>query len=204
MNYEDQEQEHIDMLKDIINPHVYLKIEPEKKGAKVILEEPDAKLKKVTIIGFEYEKTFAFKLDAKEKSVNNKTIRISEYLNPNAQKDINRGCDGIIFTYIKSRGYIFICEMKSGVPKREDYIQQFRNSSLFIEFMGIILGEFYGLALKNFDTKYILFDKKKNYGQTQTNMKITPKIESYDNKELPIYRIHHPNENRSLDIRLLE
>ncbi len=55
----------------------------------------------------------------------------------------------------------------------------------------------------NIPIKYILFDKKKSYGQTLTNMRITPIKKSYDNKELFIYRIHHPNEKRSLNIKLL-
>jgi len=145
----------------------------------------------------------AFKLDTKEESDIDKTIRISEYLNPNAKQPINRGCDGIIFTYINGRGYVFICEMKSGISHKKDYIQQFRNSYVFIKFINYILDEFYDMKI-NFLMRYILFDKKKNYGRTESNRKILPKKESYQGKDLYIYRIHHPNENRSLDIRLLE
>ena len=202
MNFEKEEKTVISKLKDIINPQVYLAIEQDKKWGKVILEEPRAKLKKVTIIGFEYEKTFAFKLDAKEKFDPNRTIRISEYLNPHTE-NINKGCDGIIFTYLAGKGYVFICEMKSEVPQKIDYIQQFRNSSVFINFMNAILHEFYRINIETFPVKYILFDKKKSYGQTPTNMKIASIKESYDDKELFIYRIHHPNEKRSLNIKLL-
>lgn len=202
MNFEEEEKAIIAKLKNIINPQVYLEIKQDNKWGKVILEEPRAKLKKVTIIGFEYEKTFAFKLDAKEKLDPNRTIRISEYLNPHTE-NINKGCDGIIFTYLAGKWYVFICEMKSEVPQKSGYIQQFRNSSIFIKFVNVILHEFYGINIETFPIKYILFDKKKSYGQTSTNMRINPIKESYDNKELFIYRIHHPNEKRSLNIKLL-
>jgi hypothetical protein len=129
-----------------------------------------------------------------------KTIRISEYLNPNARQAINRGCDGIIFTYLNGIGYVFICEMKSEIAHKKDYIQQFRNSYVFIKFINDILGEFYDMNIDNFLIRYILFDKKKNYGRTESHRKIIPKKESYQGKDLYVYRIHHPNENRSLDI----
>jgi hypothetical protein len=173
MNFEEEEQIIIAKLKNIINPQVYLEIKQDNKWGKVILEEPRAKLKKVTIIGFEYEKTFAFKLDAKEQLAPNRTIRISEYLNPYTE-NINKGCDGIIFTYLAGKGYVFICEMKSEVPQKSGYIQQFRNSSIFIKFINAILHEFYGITIETFPIKYILFDKKKSYGQTPTNMRINP------------------------------
>jgi len=200
MNYD--EIKIIESVKDIINPKFCLEISKD-KVVKIILTEPDASLKKVTIYGFDYEKTYAFKLDAKDELNIHKTIRISEYLNPNAEKDINRGCDGIIFTYLNGVGYVLICEMKSEIPHKKDYIQQFRNSSLFIKFISYILDEFYGINV-DFQIRYILFDKKKSYGRTETNRKIVPKKESYQDKELYIYRIHHPNENRSLDIKLLD
>jgi hypothetical protein len=203
MNDDDIEKKTIENIKDIINPHFCLEVIKD-KVVKIILTEPRASLKKVTIYGFDYEKTYAFKLDTKDESDIYQTIRISEYLNPNAKQPINRGCDGIIFTYINGRGYVFICEMKSGISHQKDYIQQFRNSSIFIKFINYILGEFYDMNINNFQIRYILFDKKKNYGRTESNRKIIPRQESYQGKDLSIYRIHHPNENRSLDIRLLE
>ena len=129
-------------------------------------------------------------------------------MNHNAEKPINKGCDGIIFTYLNGNGYVFICEMKSEKPHQADYIQQFRNSSVFIKFINVILNEFYGFSITEFEIRYILFDKKTAFKKRTTSAKIVPKKvysekESYDNKELDIYKIHHPNENRSLDIRLL-
>jgi hypothetical protein len=195
----------IENLKDIINPSPCFGLNIIKdKIVKIVLTEPRASLKKVTLYGFDDEKTYAFRLDAKDNFNNEKPIRISEYLNPNAKKDINKGCDGIIFTYLNGSGYVFICEMKSEVPHKKDYIQQFRSSSVFIQFINRLLDEFYGMNIDHFDIKYILFDKKKSYGRTETNRKIVPQIESYQDKEISIYRIHHPNENRSLNIKLLE
>jgi len=191
----------IENIKDVINPDCRIEVVEDKNVTKIVLTEPHAKLKKVTIFGFDQRKTFAFKLDAKDSKGN--SIRISDFLNPDAKKPINKGCDGIIFTYLNGKGRIFICEMKSEKPHQADYIQQFRNSSVFIRFINAMLDEFYGFDIKDFDIRYILFDKKTKSSKTSTNSKIYPKKELYDNKELEIYKIHHPNENRSLDIRLL-
>jgi hypothetical protein len=197
------ERKTIENIKDIIHPHFCLEIIQD-KIAKIVLTEQRANLKKVTIYGFDHEKTYAFKLDAKDELKIDKTIRISEYLNPNAKQAINRGSDGIIFTYLNGRGYVFICEMKSGISQKKDYIQQFRNSSVFVKFINNLLTEFYEMNIDHFLMRYILFDKKKNYGRTESHRKVIPKKESYQGKDLYIYRIHHPNENRSLDIRLLD
>jgi hypothetical protein len=70
--------------------------------------------------------------------------------------------------------------------------------------MSALLDEFYGFNLNDFQIKYILFDKKKSYEKTETTRRITPKQESYQGKDLYIYRIHHPNESRSLNIKLLD
>jgi hypothetical protein len=83
----------INEIKAIINPDVHIEVINNKNGQGiVILEEKgqDAKLKKVSVRGFETNQTFAFKLDVEGK-------RISDYLNPSA-KNINKGSDGIIFT----------------------------------------------------------------------------------------------------------
>jgi hypothetical protein len=195
----------IDHIEDIINDDPNFIIEVINNTIVIREEKANAKLKKVTLYGFD-DHTFAFKLDAKDKLDIRKTIRISEYLNPNSNKDINRGCDGIIFTSIKGAGYVFICELKSQVPHKSDYIQQFRNTTVFIEFIAAILNEFYGVNLMDhFQIKYILFDKKKKFGATSTDrtQKIHPQKELYDGKELCIYKIHHPNEKKSLDIKRL-
>ncbi len=201
----DQEIVNIENIKDVINPDYHIEIVKDKNVTKVVLTEDSlhTKLKKVTIFGFDNEeKIFAFKLDAKD-SIGN-PIRISDFLNQKTKKPINKACDGIIFTYLNGKGCIFICEMKSEKPHKADYFQQFRNSSVFIKFINAILNEFYGFDIKDFDDiRYILFDQKAKSNKTPTNSKIYPKKESYDNKELDIYKIHHPKEDRSLDIRFL-
>ncbi|MDM8559688.1 hypothetical protein [Candidatus Parabeggiatoa sp. HSG14] len=196
-------------IKEIINPDPTFILEIVDKTLVIAEEQSQANLKKVTIYGFD-ENTFAFRLDAKDKSDVRKTIRISEYLNPES-KNINRGCDGIIFTCIKDKkgkdkGYAFVCEMKSGVPSKRDYFQQFRNSYVFIKFIAAILDEFNGINfMEHFQIKYILFDKKKGFGKKPTNTKeqIQPNKEFYDGKELCTYKIHYPNEKRSLNIKRL-
>jgi hypothetical protein len=92
------------------------------------------------------------------------------------------------------------------VPHQSDYFQQFRNSYVFIKFIAAILEEFYGVNLmESFQIKYIIFDKKKQFGTKPTDgtQRIQPKKEYYDGKELCIYKIHHPNEKKSLDIKRL-
>jgi hypothetical protein len=56
MNDDDIEKKTIENIKDIINPHFCLEVIKD-KVVKIILTEPRASLKKVTIYGFDYEKT---------------------------------------------------------------------------------------------------------------------------------------------------
>jgi hypothetical protein len=65
MNDDDIERKTIENIKDIINPHFCLDVIKD-KVVKIILTEPRASLKKVTIYGFDDKKTYAFKLDSKE------------------------------------------------------------------------------------------------------------------------------------------
>ena len=106
-------------------------------GGEIILEETkkQAKLKQVTLRGFNVKHTFAFKLHIEGK-------RLSDYLNPITAK-INQGCNGIIFTYIYETWYALICELKSTKPKGEEYCSQFRNSEIFLNFIKLILAGYY-------------------------------------------------------------
>jgi hypothetical protein len=87
MNDDDIERKTIENIKDIINPHFCLDVIKD-KVVKIILTEPRASLKKVTIYGFDDKKTYAFKLDSKEELNLDKTI--SDYFNPNAKQPINK------------------------------------------------------------------------------------------------------------------
>jgi len=198
----------IDGIKAIINPDTYIEVidYEEGKGRKgkgegeIVLEETDkkAKLKKVTLRGFDAKQTFAFKLDIKGK-------RISEYLNP-AHDKINKGCDGIIFTKIATQWYVFICELKSGKPKENEYLIQFRNTHVFVKFINALLEEYYNLTA-TFEVKYVLFDQMQqnrlNKTETKSN-KIEPETIFTNNKNYAIYKIHHLGEQEFFNMRHLK
>lgn len=190
----------IDNIKAIINPNTYIEVINYGKDGKIVLEETDkqAKLKKVTLRGFDAQQTVAFKLDIQGK-------KISEYLNP-AHDKINKGCDGVIFTKIAKQWYVFICELKSGKPRENEYLLQFRNTRVFVKFINAILEEFYNL-IANFELKCILFDQmqKNRLNKTETKReKIEPEIIFTDNINLAIYKIHHLDEDEFLNIRHLK
>jgi hypothetical protein len=194
----------INEIKAIINPDVHIEVINNKNGQGiVILEEKgqDAKLKKVSVRGFEANQTFAFKLDVEGK-------RISDYLNPSA-KNINKGSDGIIFTRLENKWYVFICELKSGSPVEKEYLLQFRNSHVFVKCMMTLLEEFYSFDLtEKFSVKYILFDKhqknKLNKTRTKGNKIEAEELVSEDHKKFYVYKIHHLREHEFLNIRHLE
>ncbi|HAI70434.1 MAG TPA: hypothetical protein DCM38_13485 [Gammaproteobacteria bacterium] len=193
----------IDAIKAIINPDVAIEVINHNGQGTVILEEKgqDAKLKKVTLRGFDAAQTFAFKLDVEGK-------RISDYLNPAAEK-INKSCDGIIFTCFKNKEYVFICELKSGKPVKKEYLRQFRNSHVFVKYINHLLEEFYSLNFREtVSVKYILFDKHQKNKLNKTKIKahkIEPEeILSEDNHIFSVYKIHHLSENEFLNIRHLK
>jgi hypothetical protein len=187
----------IDDIKAIINPDAYIEV---MNYGEIVLKETDnkAKLKKVTLRGFDAKQTFAFKLDIQGK-------RISEYFNP-AHDKINKGCDGIIFTRITTQWYVFICKLKSGKPQENEYLLQFRNTRVFVKFINAILEEFYNLTV-NLEVKCIIFDKmqKNRLNKTETKgKKIEPEVISTDNINLTIYKIHHLGEQEFFNIRHLK
>lgn len=193
----------INDIKKLINPEVQIEILNKNGHGMIILEEKgkEAKLKRVTIRGFEANQTFAFKLDVEGK-------RITNYLNPSA-KYINKGSDAIIFTCFNNECYIFICELKSGKPTEKEYLLQFKNSYLFIKYIHSLLESFYHFKLLNkFSIKYLLFDKQQKNKLNKTKIKIDKiipnKIISAENEIFYIYKIHHLAENEFLNIRHLK
>ncbi|NEP39175.1 MAG: hypothetical protein F6K35_07890 [Okeania sp. SIO2H7] len=179
-----------DKIRELIypDPKILINIEQLNEGnAQVVLEEndPGATLKKVTLKNFDNSNTVAFKLDVPGK-------RISNYLNPSAEK-INKACDGIIFTQIEKRYYVFFCELKSGKPNEQECIVKYRNSALFVGYILDIIKEFYHIKVE-FHRKYLLFDIKKKANKTPTKLRKTqPDIltDSEDGTEIPVYKIHH-------------
>ncbi|RKZ83133.1 MAG: hypothetical protein DRR19_19540 [Candidatus Parabeggiatoa sp. nov. 1] len=192
----------INALKTIIHPDVAIIVQNHNGQGTVILEETarDAKLKKVTLRGFDAHQTFAFKLNVEGK-------RISEYLNPAAEK-INKSCDGVIFTAIKNEWYVLICELKSKKPNEAEYVLQFRNTHVFIKFIGAILEEFYGINfMENCSVRYILFDKQQSNRYNKTtlkNHKIEPEPIVSDNKTFWVYKVHHLDAYEFINIRHLK
>jgi len=186
----------IDHLKKIINPDVNIQVTVNNTNADVVIEESDsqAELKKVTIKGFAANQTIAFKLDVQGK-------RISEYLNP-SEHNINKACDGIIFSLLDGIPYVFICELKSSKPKESDVLLKYRNTGLFIHFIFSILKEFYE-AEDSFKIKYLLFDTKRKFNKTPTKQRKISSEKYGENKELEVYRIHHLGETEFLNIRHL-
>lgn len=63
---------------------------PDRMSLTIRENDPDAKLRKVTLTGFD-SPTVAFRLDRKKK-------RLSEFINKSSKKGINKGCDGVIIT----------------------------------------------------------------------------------------------------------
>lgn len=188
----------LDHLKTLIHPQAHIEVINNHEDGVIRLEEKEgkAKLKQVELRGFDVRQTFAFKLDIPNK-------RLSEYLNPSEPK-INKGCDGIVFTVIHHQEYVFICELKSGKPSKEEYLLQFRNSRVFIEYIDALLREFYEVNSQNL-VKYILFDNKQKNRLNKTiprgRKKIEPEI--VGQKQIPVYKIHHLDKSDFLNINHL-
>jgi len=207
----------IEYLKKIINPdsNIIINITPynaPRNGIITLKEtDPSATLTEVNLIGFDPEYTCAFKLDVQGQ-------RISQYLNHQEPK-ITTACDGIIFSIIDEKFYVFFCEMKSKKPKLQDCIIKYRNSTLFIKYIFSIIQEFYSVSSEfSFDKieyKYILFDIKTNAHKTPTvgkRNKVIPELLSYDGekilvsndkKKILLYQIHHLTPEDLFNIRHL-
>ncbi|MGK7940174.1 MAG: hypothetical protein AB4062_08510 [Crocosphaera sp.] len=197
----------INHLKKIINKKYEIPLIPiNSKNNSVIIKEtkPDAKLKRVEITGFYSENTYAFTLDKDEKL---KTI--SKYF-ASSEENINKVCDAIIFTNLNQKDYVFFCELKSEKPQVKDYMVQYQNSTLFIDYLINILNNFY---LQEYQIKpikkYILFDTKKQEVKRNLNrdMKIgktliSPKTKEFNGFKRPIYMIHRQSfrDNNPADI----
>ena len=130
----------------------------------------DAKCQEITLIGFEnISTTFGFELD----TVGIK--KISQYFENG--KGLDKGNDGIIFTKLKDKNYVFICELKDSA---KGHISQFRSTSSFVDYLKSILKRFYEIETNDLIFKYIVFSK---YGKNTKNSKgkyISRNIEGFD------------------------
>jgi len=80
--------------------------------------------------------------------------------------NLDKGNDAIIFTEIDNQKYIFICELKDGGKK---FINQFKSSKSFVEYLLAILRNFYNIKieLKDFKIIFIIFSKDVNIPTTK-------------------------------------
>jgi len=154
-------EEVIDCLKDIFCLEKCLLDVLNTNNIVLTEQKPDATLRKIEIQGLP-EPFLAIKLDAFEPN------QISRYFNPKSKTSINRGCDGVIFTLFNNIPYIIFCEMKSSNPSKKDYLPQLQNSNCLIDFVNILLEEYYECNLNAFKRKYILF-----YRDTKTDEAIS-------------------------------
>lgn len=177
-----------EILKDIIFDKAHINTfhlsRTHNKNCFVIKESSrDAKCQEINLIGFENQATtFGFELDI------NGIKKISQYFANG--KGLDKGNDGIIFTRLKDRNYVFICELKDGA---KGHIAQFKSTSCFVDYLKSILKRFYGIDTSDLIFKYIVFskygnntkDSKGNYiyrnidGFDVYNMKCCNKVEYY-------------------------
>lgn len=116
-----------------------------------------AKCQEVSLIGFEDSlTTFGFELDTKG------IKKISQYFENG--KGLDKGNDGIVFTTLKNKRYVFVCELKDGA---KGHIAQFKSTSCFVDYLKSILKRFHDIDTDDLIFKYIVFSK---YG---TNTKDT-------------------------------
>ena len=129
-----------------------------KKQFYITERDKSAKCKKVYLCNLDEKKLFAFKLDIKNKK------KISNYFENGMNLD--KGNDAIIFTEIDNQKYIFICELKDG---GKNFINQFKSSKSFVEYLLAILRNFYNIKieLKDFKIIFILFSKGVNMSTTK-------------------------------------
>lgn len=155
-----------DILKDIVNKKAHLNnfhmSGHNNKNCFSIKESGlDAKCKHVNLVGFEsINTTFAFELDSKNIKCGQNT-KISPYFED--KKGLDKGNDGIIFTTINNKKYVFVCELKDNA---KGHIAQFRSTSCFIDYLKSILKRFHNIDTNDLSFKYIVFSK---HGTTTKN-----------------------------------
>lgn len=144
-----------DILKSIIYSKAQLKNFNSSDNS-FFIKETDrlAKCKRVDLLKFESKDTFfSFELDS-DKVKCGKAQKISPFFEN--KKGLDKGNDAIIFTTLKEKQYIFICELKDG-GKPRDFIPQFKSSKCFIDYLKSILKTFHNINIDNITIKYIVF-----------------------------------------------
>ncbi len=184
----------IDSLKQIILPKYELSINSSKvEDSSIIIKETqkDTKLKTVELTGFFSEHTYGFTLEGKKED----NQPICKYFD-SEQKNINKVCDGIIFSQIENKNYILFCELKSDRLTPSDYLVQYQNSTLFIDYLINILNNFY-LQEYQPNYKYLLFhtetkqnSKARSITQPVRLLGVQTKKNPKSGFELDVYEIY--------------
>jgi len=167
-------EELIEKLKCTIVIEAQKKIVYNDEFIKIKEDTPNAKLKSITINKFNSQDiTFAFSLDLPEFNTVNKI----SYIN---KKNINKGCDGIIFLLRNNNLFILLCELKSDKPHKRDFENQLKSSEAFVYYLLKIISIFDDIQIpeKQVIFKRLLFDTRIN--KNTTHMK---------NQKYSIYRI---------------
>lgn len=144
--------------------------------------DKSAKCVRIDLLKFESEtQTFAFELDSK--NIRYRGIhKISPYFENG--KGLDKGNDALIFTKIRDKNYLFICELKDG-GKPSDFIPQFKSSKCFVKYLKSILKEFYKINIDNIVIKYLVFSK--------VSPQITPTSGKYKSSDIKGFDVYHLN-----------
>lgn len=168
------------ILKDIIFEKAQLKNYNSSDNSFYLKEQNEAICKRVDLLHFESEKTtFGFELDSKH--IRYRGIhKISPYFENG--KGFDKGNDGIIFTTIQKKNYIFVCELKDGA---KGFVTQFKSSLCFIEYLKAILQIYYNYNTDDFIVKYLVFSKRGKSHKDSKGKFITTKQDGIDFYHLP-------------------
>lgn len=152
----------------------------------VIFEDANAgrtDLKKVEISGLP-DSCIAFTLD--------KAGIENDFLNKekNAQKGINKRCDGVIITKKRNCLNIFLCEIKSDHPKPVDYEYQLISSREIVSYFTSLYCAFAKEQIKT-NLKYILFRKSKKKAKIRPVSSFSEKVKMHNfNESLQIIHVN--------------
>lgn len=136
-----------------------------------------AKCKRIDFLKFESESNFfAFALDS-DKVKCGKCQKISPFFTN--KKGLDKGNDALIFTQIKGKDYIFICELKDG-GKPRDFIPQFKSSLCFVDYLKSILKNFYDKKTVDSMVKYVVFSQVAHQLGTTDGKFISTTIQGFD------------------------
>lgn len=137
----------------------------------------NAECKRIDLLKFESEESFfAFALDS-DKVKCGTSQKISPFFTN--KKGLDKGNDALIFTKIKGKEYIFICELKDG-GKARDFIPQLKSSICFVDYLKSILKNFYNIQTNNLIIKYIVFSQVAQQLDTTDGKFISTMIHGFD------------------------